>query len=128
MNEQVTLLPNRRHLDRATSLFTATPLMDLVEREEGFILYCNMPGVDCDEIDLTVHKGILRIRAEALFSPPPGKIHALEMNDTVYEARLRLTAAVDTAAVTAVLSCGVLRVHLPFALKSGPVRIPVLRG
>lgn len=128
MSQQIILLPNRRLLDRDTSLMPVTPLLDLVEREEGFILYCDLPGAESNEIELTFHKGILHIRAAVLLDPVPGKVHALEMGDTVYEARLRLTASVDTDRITAVLAGGVLRVCLPFPSNSGPTRIPVIKG
>lgn len=128
MNQQITILPNRRHVDRGTSLITVTPLLDLVEREEGFVLYCDLPGAEGNEIELTFHKGILHIRAAVLLRHMPGKVHALEMGDTVYEARLRLTASVDTDRITATLSGGVLRVHLPFPVSSGMTRIPVIKG
>ena len=129
MNDQVfTLLPNRRRKDRISSMLTATPLMDVVEQEGGYCLYCNVPGADCDSVDLSVDKGVLHLRAEALLEALPGKIHDLEICDIVYEVRLRLTAFVDAARVEAFLANGVLRIFLPFPRKCAPVQIPVYAG
>lgn len=128
MSEQIcTLLPNRHRYDGASSIFVATPLMDMVEREEGFVLYCNLPGADCGKVELSIHKGILHVRAGSVLDPIPGKIHVLEICDVVYEARLRLNAAVDTTRVKATFSQGVLRVAMPFS-SSGAVCIPVTKG
>lgn len=128
MSGHILFLPNRRRKDRASSMLTATPLMDLVELDDGYCLFCNVPGAEQDRVDVSVHKGILHLRAEAVFEPVPGKVHALEVCDIVYEARFQLTDAVDPARVEAGLADGVLRISLPFRGKKEPVRIPVLKG
>lgn len=105
-------------------LLTTAPLMDLVELEDGCCLYCDLPGVGSDEVELTVDKESLHIRAAARLTPPRGKIHALEFNDIVYEGEVRIPA-VDPSRVEASLVNGLLRVFMPFPAPSTPVRIAV---
>lgn len=130
MSEDVycVLLPNRRRKDRTSSMLTTTPLMDVVEHAEGYYLYCNVPGTECDDVELNVHKGVLHLRAEAVLSSLAGKIHAFEICDAVYEARFRLSAAIDAQNIQACFSDGVLRVTLPFSQKRAPIKIPIHQG
>lgn len=108
-------------------LLTATPLIDIVELEDGRCLYCNLPGVAPGEVEVTVDKEHLHIRAAARLTPFKGKIHALEFNDILYEGKVRIPA-VDSSRVEASLVNGLLRVFIPFPSLSTPVRIPVLAG
>lgn len=128
MSHRVFLLPNRRGRDRVSSLPTSTPLTDIVERSDGLHIYCNIPGAKHKDVDVSVHKGVLRLRAEATLESVAGRVHALEVCDVVYEAHFQLSAAVDAKTVEARLADGVLRVFLPFAKKTEPVRIPVRKG
>lgn len=128
MSHRIVLLPNRRRQDRTSAMPTSAPLTDIVESTDGFCLYCNVPGAGHEDVSVSVHKGVLHLRAEAALEPVAGKVHALEVCDVVYEAHFQLTAAIDTDSVEAGLASGVLRVFLPFARKKAPVNIPVRKG
>lgn len=119
------LLPNRRRLARPCSVLAVMPLLDVVELDGGLCLYCNMPGVAGEDVVLEFDQGVLSLKAEARLAPLPGKVHALEFSDIVYEAKVRIPAMVDMNRIEAVLADGSLRVYLPFPGKGAPVRIPV---
>ncbi len=103
------------------------PLTDLVENGEGLFVYCNLPGVSHEDLELSVDKGSLLLRGRTRFSCLPGKVQALEFGDVVYETRLSLPLAVDAPRIEASLRDGVLTVFLPFPRK-GAQRIIVTRG
>ncbi|MCC8195053.1 MAG: Hsp20/alpha crystallin family protein [Deltaproteobacteria bacterium] len=106
-------------------LLTVSPLIDLVELPEGICLYCNLPGVLPENTDVTVEGNFLYIRAASRLEPIRGKVHALEFSDIFYEGKV-LLPAVDTTRVEATLSNGLLRIMMPFARETRPVRIPVV--
>lgn len=106
--------------------FATTPLMDMVELPDGICLYCYIPGAAPENVHLTVTGTVLHLRAEVRLPRIRGKIHALEFSDTVYERKVPLPRS-DLARLEATLSCGVLRVFIPFPL-SGKQSIPVTGG
>lgn len=112
---------------RGVPPLTVIPLIDMVELPDGICLYCNLPGAAPGDVSLTVEGEFLFLRAEARYEPVQGKVHALEFWDTVYEGKL-LLPEVDAARAEASISNGVLRIFMPFAPRSEPVRIPVTAG
>lgn len=122
------LVPDRRRLARPGAVLAIRPLLDILERRDGFHLYCNLPGVTPEDIFLELDGDVLSLKASARLFPVAGKVHALEFSDIVYEARLRLPPTVDARRVTADFDNGCLCVTLPFPDAEGRVRIPVIRG
>lgn len=47
-----------------TFSFPSTPAMDLVEKEDNYVLKADIPGAEKDKIDITVKDGVLKIEAE----------------------------------------------------------------
>ena len=128
MSGPIALIPNRRQRDRVSSMLAVTPLTDLMENADGYILYCNVPGAEQSGVEVCVHNDVLRLRAESVLEPVTGKVHAFEICDIVYEARFQLSPVIDANRVEATLSNGVLSVQMPFSQKKQSVRIPVLKG
>ena len=117
----------RLMLDQEKPLLTTAPLADMVELPEGVCLYCNLPGMNPDDISVIVDGNFLCIRAESRLPPLKGKVHALEFCDILYEAKYVLPA-VDKDRIEASLVDGVLRVFMPFPSETKPFRIPVREG
>ncbi len=104
------------------------PLTDLMETAEGLFLHCNLPGVAQRDLDLTVDRNTLFLRGKTGFSCLPGRVHALEFGDVMYETRLALPRAVAPEGIDASLRDGVLTVFLPFPRTGCSCRIPVTRA
>lgn len=103
-----------------------TPPVDVVEDSGGITLFADLPGVSRDKLSLQVASDTLTIEAESGLSIPEG----LESSHTeVGLARFRrvftLSKELDTNAVSAELSQGVLKLRIPKAQHAQPRRIEI---
>jgi HSP20 family protein len=100
--------------------------MDVIRRGEELVVRVDLPGVPSDKIDLTVENHILTISAERRASYGEGdNVLTQERFDGVISRRLRVPEWVDTDAVSADYTDGVLTVTLPLAEKAKPRRIEI---
>lgn len=88
------------------------PAVDVFESEESWRLVADVPRATRESLDLTVHDGTLRIRAQV---PDAGG----------YERSFRLPRGVDGGAVQAALDAGVLTLTIPKPQEARPQRIAV---
>ena len=103
-----------------------TPPVDVVEDSGGITLFADLPGVSRDKLSLQVASDTLTIEAESGLSVPEG----LESSHTeVGLGRFRrvftLSKELDTNAISAELSQGVLKLRIPKAEHAQPRRIEV---
>ena len=103
-----------------------TPPVDVIEDSGGITLYADLPGVSRDKLGLHVASDTLTIEAESDLSVPEG----LESNHTeVGLGRFRrvftLSKELDTAAISAELKQGVLKLRIPKAEHAQPRRIEI---
>ena len=100
------------------------PAVDIFEDKEALTLVTDLPGVQEQNLEITVDKDILTIsaRGEAC---PEGSSGAKEFNYGHYRRQFRLTEAVDSDKVSAELSRGVLTLTLPKAAAAVPRRVEV---
>jgi len=103
-----------------------TPPVDVIEDSGGITLYADLPGVSRDKLGLHVASDTLTIEAESDLSVPEG----LESNHTeVGLARFRrvftLSKELDTAAISAELKQGVLKLRIPKAQHAQPRRVEI---
>jgi HSP20 family protein len=88
------------------------PAVDVLEAEDSWRLIADVPRATRQSLDLTVHEGALRIRAE--------------VNETFgYERLFRLPRGVDAQTVQASLDGGVLTLTVPKPQEVRPQRIAV---
>ena len=103
-----------------------TPPVDVVEDGGGITLFADLPGVSRDKLSLQVASDTLTIEAESGLSVPEG----LESSHTeVGLGRFRrvftLSKELDTNAISAELSQGVLKLRIPKAQHAQPRRIEI---
>ena len=103
-----------------------TPPVDVVEDSGGITLFADLPGVSRDKLSLQVASDTLTIEAESGLSIPEG----LESSHTeVGLGRFRrvftLSKELDTNAISAELSHGVLKLRIPKAQHAQPRRIEI---
>lgn len=103
-----------------------TPPVDVVEDSGGITLFADLPGVSRDKLSLQVASDTLTIEAESGLSVPEG----LESSHTeVGLGRFRrvftLSKELDTNAISAELSQGVLKLRIPKAEHAQPRRIEI---
>src|SRR5262245_44664903 len=100
-----------------------TPLVDLYETADAFVLSAELPGLSRDDIHIQVEEGRITIWGERPGKVPSKQYHRLERGHGRFSRTLPLPEAVDVDAVSADLNEGVLTVTLPKASDRGVRRI-----
>jgi HSP20 family protein len=107
---------------------TFSPALDITEDEKVYNIRAELPGVKREDIDITVHDGVLTISAEtrAEDTQKDGeRIIRQERRYGRYVRSLRLGALADNAAVSANYKDGVLSVVVPKTAATQPKRVKV---
>src|SRR5262245_20460640 len=106
-----------------------TPLADVLETPEAFVVVMELPGVEQDDVEVQVDGAELVIRGERRLPGParPESYQRMERSYGACSRRVLLSEEVDPARVTAQFRDGVLRLELPRARPSGTRRVRVER-
>jgi HSP20 family molecular chaperone IbpA len=103
-----------------------TPPVDVIEDSGGITLYADLPGVSRDKLGLDVASDTLTIDAETDISVPEGLSSShTEVGLARFRRVFTLSKELDTAAITAELSQGVLKLRIPKAAHAQPRRIEI---
>jgi HSP20 family protein len=101
--------------------------VDVTENEDGYELTASLPGVNEDNIEVTLNDNVLNIRAEmkAEEEREGDNYHIRERRWGTFNRSLRLPAQVNSDAVEANYENGVLKLRLPKAEEVKPRRIAI---
>ncbi len=102
---------------------------DIIEREDGFHIFMDLPGVAKDDliIDLNENELIVSGKAQVLEAPEE-KYLELEFGNGEYKRAFKLSDTVDKEGIEAHLDNGVLEIVLPKSEKATPKRIEIKAG
>lgn len=121
-----------REFDRlAASLLTGRATlrsfpMDLYRQGEHYVLAADLPGVDPGSIDIDVDGRQLTIRAErSIASAEDIKWVNRERSEGSFVRQLTLGSAIDTEAISAQYTNGVLSVVMPIRESAKPRKIAI---
>jgi HSP20 family molecular chaperone IbpA len=106
------------------SVAAAYPV-DITEDDDALVVEAEMPGFKREEIELTIDKGILSIKAERKRDEAKGTRHVDERMFTRIERAFSLPCPVDEDQIEARLADGVLHLRLPKTGEARPRRIEV---
>ncbi len=103
------------------------PLVDIREEADRFVLYADIPGVDPQDIEVQMDKGLLTIKGErrAESTAETERYSRVERAHGSFHRRFALPDSADPDGVTASGSNGVLRIDIPKRPESTPRRIQV---
>jgi HSP20 family protein len=101
--------------------------LDVSETEDAFIVKASLPGVNPDDIDISLTENVLTIKAEikAEEKIENARYHLQERRYGVYSRSITLPTAVNADAVEAVYENGVLTLNIPKAEEVKPRKIEV---
>lgn len=107
-----------------------TPLVDVMETDAEFQIRAELPGVDKEQVKLSVEDGVLMIsgRREPKKEEPGMRYHRIERAYGSFARSFAVPDAVDQQKVTAEFTNGVLTVRLPKSEKARPKSITVTVG
>lgn len=108
-----------------------SPRVDLLEHDHEFVLVADLPGMQQDDIDISVQNNLLTLQGKRVveYETQTGQnghgYQYTERASGTFCRRFTLGAAVDTDKITATYKAGVLEVHLPKTAVAQPKRIAV---
>ena len=103
------------------------PVVDIKEEKDRFVLDADLPGVDRDNIDITMEDGVLSIRGERHLEDVTdgGEYKRVERAHGRFYRRFALPDEADPDKISARCSNGVLEVVIPKRESVQPKRIQV---
>lgn len=102
------------------------PSADILEYQDRYQIVADLPGVAEDDVDVTIERNFLSIRARSASANPDGLRPIWNEYDEVdYERRFTLGTGIDRDAVAARMHDGVLELDLPKTDDRQPRRITV---
>jgi len=102
-----------------------TPLANILETKDGYVLEAEMPGVNKDGLEITVENGELTLIGRRAPVENRGREVYRESRAFDYRRTFELDPSIDTAGITAKIDQGVLKLQLPKAEAVKPRKIAV---
>ncbi|RBP14103.1 heat shock protein Hsp20 [Roseiarcus fermentans] len=104
--------------------WVAVPAVDFVERDTGYEVHADLPGLDEKDVEVSVAGGVLTIKGQKHEETEEKKpdFHLRERRFGSFERAFRVPAGVDADRIEASFKKGVLTVVLP---KSAEAQKPV---
>ena len=122
----------QRQFDRLSrSAFGQSTLMPLdgVRRDGDVVLRFDVPGIDPESIDVTVDRGVLSVSVQRQEERSEGdKFIVRERMMGTFTRRMRLSENLNSDAVEATYTNGVLEVRIPVLEQAKPHKIEVRQG
>jgi len=118
-----------RMLGENSSVVTSdwVPVVDIKEEKDRFVLHADLPGVDRDDIDITMEGGVLSIRGERKLEDVAegGEYKRVERIHGNFYRRFALPDEADAEGINARCNQGVLEVVIPKKQSVQPRRIEI---
>src|SRR5918994_3738450 len=114
---------------RATSMAWA-PALDISERKDAYLVTVELPGVDVDDLEITLEEGLLTIQGERHFAHDSSEqqFHRIERRYGAFRRSITLPAHVMAEGIQASADSGVLQILVPKMEEATPKRIQVRPG
>ena len=102
------------------------PTTDIFETDEALTLLLEMPGVDRENIEISVENGVLTVEGKINFSKYEGlqPVYS-EYNIGPFRRTFRIPSRIDQDKIRAEMQAGVITLVLPKAEEAKPRRIDV---
>ncbi|MGX9365674.1 Hsp20/alpha crystallin family protein [Desulfoplanes sp. PS50] len=102
------------------------PDSDILEREDGFHIFMDLPGVAKEDLVIDLKENELEISGKAEYSvKETAKDVHIEFGSGTYVRRFTISDAVDAEKIKATMKNGVLELYLPKAEKAKPKKIEI---
>jgi HSP20 family protein len=103
------------------------PALDISERKDAYVVTVEVPGVNPDDLDITLEDGLLTIQGERQFTSESSEqqFHRVERRYGSFRRSITLPVQVKAEAIEASFENGVLEVVVPKAEEAKPKTITV---
>jgi HSP20 family protein len=114
---------------RATTTAWA-PALDISERKDAYLVTVELPGVQADDLQITLEDGLLTIQGERHFAHDSSEqqFHRVERCYGAFRRSITLPAHVMAEGIQASADNGVLQIVVPKMEEATPKRIQVRPG
>jgi HSP20 family protein len=106
------------------------PALDISERKDAYLVTVELPGVEADDLEITMEDGLLTIQGERHFAHDSSEqqFHRVERRYGAFRRSITLPAQVQAEQIEASCEDGVLQIVVPKAEEAKPKRIQVRPG
>jgi HSP20 family protein len=106
------------------------PALDISERKDAYLVTVELPGVDVDDLEITLEDGLLTIQGERYFAHDSSEqqFHRVERRYGAFRRSITLPAQVMADGIQATTDNGVLQILVPKMEEATPKRIQVRPG
>ena len=103
------------------------PPLDISERKDAYLITVELPGVELNDVQITMEGNLLTIQGERMFAHDSSEqqFHRIERRYGAFRRSITLPAHVVADAVQATAGGGVLQILVPKAEEAKPKRIQV---
>ena len=114
----------------ASSAATWAPALDIFERKDAYVVTVELPGVQADDLQITLEDGLLTIQGERHVTPDAADqhFHRIERRYGAFRRAITLPTNVMADTIEASVDNGVLQVVVPKMEEAKPTRIQVRSG
>jgi HSP20 family protein len=106
------------------------PALDISERKDAYLVTVELPGVEADDLEITMEDGLLTIQGERQFTAESSEeqFHRIERRYGAFRRSITLPAQVQAEQIQASFDNGVLQIVVPKMEEAKPKRIQVRPG
>jgi HSP20 family protein len=104
-----------------------TPLVDVHETDDDYLVKVDLPGVKADDVNIEVNENVLSISGSRV-SDESGQAQLAERPYGSFVRTLTLPQGVDSDSIQAAYQDGVLELHIPKPAEQKPKRITIGGG
>jgi HSP20 family protein len=121
------------HAQQGSGQATTTawaPALDISERKDAYLVTVELPGVEADDLEITLEDGLLTIQGERQFTQESSEqqFHRIERRYGAFRRSITLPAHVMAEQIEATVDNGVLQIMVPKMEEATPKRIQVRPG
>jgi HSP20 family protein len=113
-----------------TALRRFLPALDVVERDDAYVLRTDLPGLAQEDVKIEVEDNVLTISGERKSETDmtEGSYRRVERAFGSFSRRLQLPEGVDADAIAASFDKGVLEISIPKPEQRKPRRVEITAG
>ena len=106
------------------------PALDISERKDAYLVTVELPGVEAEDMEITLEDGLLTIQGERHFAHDSSEqqFHRVERRYGAFRRSITLPAQVQAEQIEASFEDGVLQILVPKMEEAKPKRIQVRPG
>ncbi len=127
-NEINRLAETRESGDEGSNIIATSdwaPPVDILERDDAFVILADIPGVDPADIEINMENGVLSIKGQRLNQEDRKAYKRAERAQGTFYRRFSMPDTADPERITARSKLGVLEITIPKQEKVQPRRISV---